>query len=388
MKTLRVGIIGAGFTGQQHAEAIRRIPGTDVVALSDCNAKIAISKCEQLYIKDCYSDYKEMLSQPDIDVIHNCTPNNMHHPINKNIIRSKKHVFCEKPLAVSTQETSELLSLATQTGVAHGVNFNYRQNSMVQEMRQRVNSGDTGRIFMIHGHYLQDWLLYDTDYDWRMDPVIGGPSRAVADIGSHWFDLAQFVTGKRIQSVYANLMTMHPVRKHRSSKNETFSANTGELDEELMNEVKIASEDAAFITMKFEDGTPGLLVVSQVSAGRKNDISINIDSSEYSMEWQQERPDVLFTGHRNKPNQVFCSSPQSLTGDAKRYATLPAGHPVAWHDALRNGINEFYQSIRNNTYSSGTQNYATFKDGHRIVALTEACVESSKRNQWVTVAHL
>lgn len=361
MDLLRVGVIGAGFIGQQHIEAIRRVPGTAVVAIADNDAGVVRSKCEQLGISGGYVDYREMLNIPGIDVIHNCTPNSLHYPLNKEIIRKGRHVYCEKPLATNSKETGELAMLAEKYGVAHGVNFNYRQNSMVQEMHQRVKTGDIGRVLMVHGQYLQDWLLYDTDYDWRMNPSLGGLSCAVADIGSHWFDTAQFVTGKRIEAVYANLMTIHPVRKGNP----------------------IAVDDAALIMVRFEDGSKGAFAVSQVSAGRKNDLRLVVNGSAYSMEWQQESPDRLWLGYRDKPNMTAISSPDALTGDAKRYATLPGGHPVAWHDALRNGISEFYRSIRSKAFKEEKQTYATFREGHYIVRLVEACIESDKRNGWV-----
>lgn len=381
MKSLRVGIIGAGFIGQQHIEAIRRIPGTEVVALADSNVQIARDKSEQLGVLSYYQNYREMLQDPNIDVVHNCTPNSMHFVLNREIIESGKHVYSEKPLAINTAESKELVDLAEKYRVANGVNFNYRQNSMVQEMRQRVLSGKIGRIFMVHGQYLQDWLLYDTDYDWRMDTKIGGPSRAVADIGSHWFDMVQFVTGKKIKSLYASLLTMHPVRKRFNKKGETFSADSGGSFEE----VPITTEDAAFIMMRLEDGTPGSLILSQVSAGRKNDLRLTVNGSTYSMDWEQENPDKLQVGYRNKPNELLYSCAEALTGEAKRYASLPNGHPVAWHDALRNGINEFYASIRCNSYQSENQNYATFQSGHQIMQLIETCIVSNQRNIWMDV---
>jgi Predicted dehydrogenases and related proteins len=385
MDLLRVGVIGAGFIGQQHIEAIRRIPKTEVVAIADNDKRIVENKCEQLGIANGYADYKEMLDNTGIDIIHNCTPNNMHYSLNKDIIRKGKHVYCEKPLAISAYETGELVKLAEEYGVAHGVNFNYRQNSMVQEMHQRVKSGDIGRIFMVHGQYLQDWLLYDTDYDWRMDPLIGGVSRAVADIGSHWFDTVQFVTGKRIAAVFADFTIVHSVRKRSDKKSETFSSAANKNAETCFTEIPVASEDAAFIIVRFEDDSKGTLVISQVSAGRKNDLRLVVDGSSYSMEWQQEIPDRLWLGYRDEPNRTVFSSPKALTGDARRYATLPSGHSVSWHDALRNGIYEFYESIRRKSFKEEEQSYATFQDGHNIVCLVEACLESSKINGWVNL---
>lgn len=381
MRPLRVGIIGAGFIGQQHVEAIRRIPGTEIVAIAENNEQIAKNRANQLGIPRCYSNYLEMLKDPEIDVVHNCTPNNMHFTVNCEIIRSKKHVYSEKPLSISTNDSKELVDLVENNKIANGVNFNYRQSSMVQEMHQRILSGSTGRIFMVYGHYLQDWLLFDTDYDWRIDSEIGGPSRAVADIGSHWFDLVQFVTGQKIKSIFANLMTVHPFRRHLAKKEGTFSSHSYIVSQNL----PVTTEDAAFILIRLEDGTMGSLIVSQVSAGKKNELSLSVCGSEYSMDWRQEDPDKLYIGNRNRPNEIIYSSFDALTGDAKRYASLPSGHPVAWHDALRNGINEFYIAIRNDTYTNSNQNYATFRSGHQIMQLVEGCIQSHRSNIWVEI---
>jgi predicted dehydrogenase len=380
-KTLKIGVIGAGFIGQQHVEAIRRIPGTKVVALADNNLDMLQTKANLLGIQSTYSDYREMLLNPEIDIIHNCTPNYMHYEVNKAIIESGKHVYSEKPLAVNTDESGDLVKIAEKYQVANGVNFNYRHNAVVQEMHQRISAGKAGHPLLVHGQYLQDWLMFDTDFDWRIDPKMGGPSRAIADIGSHWFDTAQFVLNKKIKSVFANLTTIHPKRKHYLKREGTFATGTGELIEEM----KVSSEDVAFIMLRFEDGIPGYLIVSQVSAGHKNDLRLTVDGSAYAMEWQQENADKLWIGHRDEPNQQLICSPGLLSEDAKRYATLPGGHSVAWADAFRNGIQEFYHSVRNDTYRNQEQSYATFLWAHRIMKIVEACLESNQQKSWIDI---
>lgn len=381
MKMLHVGVIGTGFIGKQHIEAIRRIPGTEVAAIADSSSSMGQSAGEQLCIEKVYQDYHDLLNDSTIDIVHNCTPSSLHFEINREIIKSGKHVYCEKPLTIRSQESQVLAELADQMDVATGVNFNYRHNAMVQEMRQRVKNGSIGKPLMVHGQYLQDWLLYETDYDWRMDPKIGGSSRAVADIGSHCFDTAQFVLDRKITSVYAHLITVYPTRKRCEKAGDTFSSKVGRVIEEL----SIHSEDAAFIMVKFEDGTSGLFHLSQVCAGKKNGLELNVSASEASLEWKQETADRLWIGHRDTPNESIYADAKFLTDDARSYATLPAGHAVAWHDALRNAINSFYKSIRNSTYREPSQNYATFRDGIQIMKLVEACLLSNELDQWVQI---
>ena len=368
MKTLRIGIVGAGFAGQQHIEAIRRIPGTEVVALVENDTKNGEDVCSRMGIAHYYQSHQELLANPDIEIVHNCTPNSEHFPINRDVILSGRHIFSEKPLAISTDESAALTALCAEHKVANAVNFNYRQNAMVQVMRQRLHSGEPGRVLTVHGHYLQDWLLFETDCTWRLSPKIGGPSRAVGDIGSHWFDLVQFVTSQKITEIYAKLIIVHPVRRYYQSQQQTFLKDiVGEY-----KDMQIETEDAAFIMFRLADGTPGSLMVSQVCAGRKNDLQINISASQYAMDWAQENPDKLNIGHRDRPNELLFASPTALTGAARRYAPLPSGHPVAWADSLRNGISEFYTSIREGSFGAKEQTFATFQDGHDVMKVVRS----------------
>jgi predicted dehydrogenase len=380
MKTLKIGIIGAGFSGQQHIEAIRRIPGTEVIALVENDTPVGEDVCTRMGIPRYYHNHLELLADPEVEIVHNCTPNSEHYPLNRDVILSGRHIFSEKPLAISTDESAALTALSSEYKVANAVNFNYRQNAMVQVMRQRLQTGEPGRLLTVHGHYLQDWLLFESDCTWRLNPRIGGPSRAVGDIGSHWFDLVQFVTSQKIREIYAQLITVHPVRRYYLNRQETFSQAGGDYQD-----ITVETEDAAFIMFRLEDGTPGGLMVSQVCAGRKNDLQINISASQYAMDWAQENPDKLNIGHRDRPNELLFASPAALTGAARRYAPLPSGHPVAWADSLRNGIAEFYTSIRNGSFQEKAQTYATFQDGHDVMKVVEACLISDQEKRWVTI---
>lgn len=380
MRTLRVGVIGVGFIGKQHIEAIRRIPGTMVAAVADSNGEMAQRVSEQLGIPQYYTDYHDLIDDPEIDIIHNCTPSSLHFPINMDVLRKGKHIYCEKPLTIDTAEAEQLVVAAEAAGVAVGVNLNYRHNAMVQEMHERLVNGSVGRPLIVHGQYLQDWLLYDTDYDWRMDPALGGSSRAVADIGSHCFDTAQFVMDKKIISVFAKLINVYPVRK-RCETDGTFSAGHGKV----LEEVPVPSEDAAFIMVKFEDGTPGLFNITQVCAGKKNGLALTISGSEAAMEWEQERPDRLWIGHREKPNETVYADAKYMTGGAKAYASLPNGHAVGWADAFKNAINAFYTAIREDSYSEANQRYTSFETGCQIMKLVDGCLLSNETQKWVDI---
>lgn len=381
MKKRKVAVIASGFTGQQHIEAIRRIPGNEVVALVDTNAEILAAKASALGVEKTYTDYKQMIEQIQPDVIHNCTPNGLHYEINKYAMERGIHVYCEKPLAITVEQGEELVCIAREKNVAAGVNFNYRNNAMIQEMRERVVNGSVGRIFHVTGQYVQDWMMLDSDYNWRLTANMGGTSRTIADIGSHWFDTTQCAMGKKIVAVHAETLTVHPFRKKPTEEVETFAKAEGDAFEL----VPIHTEDAAFIMVRFEDGTLGNLNLSQVSGGHLNDFRIEISGEKCSMEWQQERCDTLTIGTREFGTQVIRTAPGGLTGNANRYTCLPGGHPDGWADALKNAIREYYASITNGCYAQEGMAYATFADGVYIMKLVDACMQSAKSGQWVTI---
>lgn len=381
MERVRVGIVGLGMMGQQHIDAVRRIPGVEVVALSDSNEKSLLRNAEQLGIEKTYTDYKMMIDNENLQVVHNCTPNAMHFEVSKYAIEKGCHIYCEKPLAVSWDEAEELVRLAEEHHVVNGVNFNYRNNVMVREIRERIVTGDAGRIYLFHGRYLQDWLMYDTDYSWRLNPEINGQSRAVADIGSHWFDLAECVLDSKIVKVYAKLLTVIPKRKKPKEAVETFAEHHNNDYEEI----DISNEDAGTILVQMENGAFGTLILSQVSGGCKNDLAITVDCENYSLRWEQENADKLWIASRKEGTKLVFASPNTVNGEAKRYASLPEGHAVAWKDALYNGIRDFYGAIQNKECARKTKQYAKFGDGAHIINIVNACMESNRKNEWVDV---
>lgn len=387
---IKAAVIGTGFIGPAHIEAIRRLEFVEVVALVQHGEGKARQKADELGVPLAYSDYREMLANPDIQVVHNCTPNVLHFEINKAIIAAGKHVLSEKPLAMSSAQSAELLALAEESGIVHGVNFNYRQYPMMKQLAEMVKQGDLGRIKLVHGSYMQDWLLYETDYNWRLDSKIGGKSRAIADIGSHWCDTVQYVTGKNIAEVFAELWTVLPTRKKPLQSKTTFAAEDGQDtnggSEPAYEEVQVDTEDYGAVLLRFEDGSKGVFTVSQVSAGRKNALTFELDGSEKSAYWMQEEPAKLWIGHRDRSNEVLLADPALFLEEARPSIHHPGGHHEGWPDALKNMMLHFYTFIREGKDPrTDTPQFATFADGHRSMCITDAVLRSHAEQRWVTV---
>lgn len=384
MEKIKVGIIGTGFIGPTHIEAIRRLGFVEVLGIAETSKEAAERKAAKLGIPKAYGNYREMLQDDEIQVVHNCTPNYLHFAINKEIILAGKHVLSEKPLAMSSLESAELLALATEKKVVHGVNFNYRQFPVLKQLETMVKTDKIGKVNLVHGSYLQDWLLYDTDFNWRLAPEIGGRSRAVADIGSHWCDTVQYVTGKKIVEVFADLATVVPVRKKPMSTIATFEAQ--KAVEGSFEEVPINTEDYASVLVRFHDGTKGVFTVSQVSAGRKNRLSFEINGSKSSAHWNQEEPEKLWIGYRDRANEILLADPALFLAEAKSAIHHPGGHNEGWPDALKNMMLNFYSFIREEKNPlTDKANFATFYDGHLSMCITDAILESHERQKWVKV---
>ncbi|GMA64573.1 Gfo/Idh/MocA family protein [Alicyclobacillus fastidiosus] len=322
MPNIKVGVIGTGFIGPAHVEAIRRLGFVEVVAIAGSSLESARRAANHLSIPKAYGDYRDLLQDPEVQVVHNCTPNHLHYSVNLDIIKAGKHVMSEKPLAVSRTQTRTLLEQARQKGIVHGVCFNYRQYPMVQHLKSLVLSRALGDVRLIRGNYLQDWLSSAIDYNWRIDPKLGGPVRAVGDIGSHWMDTVQYITGQRITEVYADLVTVLPVRKKRKTKSDTFSHGS-KVQEDEYEDIHIASEDYGTILFRFSGGATGVVTVSQITPGRKNHLLCEIDCSESSALWNQEQSEQLWIGHRNKPNEMVMADPALLSEQAQPFLHYP-----------------------------------------------------------------
>lgn len=383
MTTVKIGIIGIGFIGPAHIEAVRRLGFVEVIAIAGTSIEKAKNKAEELSIPLFYGDYREMLQNPDIQVVHNCTPNNVHFQINKDIIAAGKHVLSEKPLALDSKETAELVQLANESGIVHGVNFNYRQFPILNQLSSQIERGDYGKVNLIHGSYLQDWLQYETDYSWRLDSAIGGKTRAIADIGSHWCDTVQYATGKTISEVLADLTTVYPTRKKSQGTTETFASSD---NEEEYEEISIDTEDFASVLIRFTDGSKGVFTVSQVSAGRKNMLSFEVNGSKQSAFWNQEEPEKLWIGHRDRANEVLLADPELFTKEARSSIHHPGGHNEGWPDSVKNMMLNFYSFIRDEKdLKHDIPGFATFEDGHRSMCIVDAIWDSHLKEGWVKV---
>lgn len=380
MRQIKAGIIGTGFIGAAHIEALRRLGFVKIEAIVEENEELARKKAEELNVEKYYCNYKELLNDKEIEVVHNCTPNFLHFEINKEALKAGKNVISEKPLSLTYAEAKELTELSKKYNVYNAVNFNYRQYPIVQEMRNNIKEGKLGNINIIFGHYLQDWLLYDTDYNWRIDSEKGGKSRAVADIGSHWCDLAQYVSGLKVEEVFANIKVVYPVRKKPKNRVETFTNKMERVVD--YEEINVDTEDCATILLRFENGAVGNLIVSQVSAGHKNDLFIEVNGSNKSMSWYQEKANELFVGYRDKANEILLKDPALMSKDSLSYSYLPGGHIEGWSEGMKNMFRNFYTCVLQRGNATD-YSFATFEDGMEEMKIVEAILESSKQQKWI-----
>lgn len=380
MKRVKAGIVGAGFMGMVHAEALRRLGNVDILAVANPEIGIAKDFAEQNNIQSFTADYRDLIENPDIDVIHNCTPNFLHYGINKEVILAGKHIVSEKPLTLSAAEAEELVQLVESRKVIGAVNHIYRFFPLVQQMRAMVKERGIGDLYQVRGSYLQDWLLHDTDYNWRIEPAIGGKSRALADIGTHWCDLVEHITGKRIARVFANLQTLIPKRKKPAVSGRTFEQTNGAGGYE---EVEVRTEDCASVLFYLDDGTLGSFSVSQLSAGRKNCLTVEIDGSKQSLSWNQEKPNKLLIGNRDVPNQELLRDASLTDGPTHPFISYPGGHNEGYADAQKNALSHIYAAIRGEVTSDYL--FATFRDAWHQMQLVEGMLASDKSQQWVKI---
>ncbi|MBO8136268.1 Gfo/Idh/MocA family protein [Dickeya fangzhongdai] len=381
---INVGIIGSGFIGPAHIEAIRRLGFVNVVALCDSTLELAQEKARQLAIPHAYGDVDALLNHPGLEVVHNCTPNYLHAAINRQAMLAGKHIFSEKPLCMTSEEARELVALAQEKGIVHGVSFVYRHFAMVQQAASMIRQETLGRLFAVHGGYLQDWMLYETDYNWRVDAAKGGLSRTVADIGSHWCDTIQFVTGRKIVEVMADLSTVYPTRKASRHAAATFGGPDAAAAE--YEDKPVTTEDFAAILLRFDDGSRGSLTVSQVSAGRKNRLHFEVNGGRASLAWDQELPQNLWIGQRDRPNQLLCDDPGLMNADVSSQAHFPGGHIEGWPDAFKNMMLRFYTYLRDGKQPQVDPcDFATFHDGATIMYIIDAIVRSHQEQRWIAI---
>ncbi|HVG39230.1 MAG TPA: Gfo/Idh/MocA family oxidoreductase [Pyrinomonadaceae bacterium] len=382
---LRAGLIGAGFIGPLHMEAVRRLGYVEIAALAETNMDLARRKADQLNIPKAYAGHEELLADPDIDVVHTCTPNFLHYPVVMDALKAGKHVICDKPLALTAREAREMRDAARAAGVVNAVVYNYRFNPMVQQARAMIAGGEVGDVRFVHGHYLQDWLFYETDFTWRLEADKGGDAGAIGDIGSHWCDTAQFMTGLKIERVFADLTTAIPVRKKPLAGREAFAS--GASDEQF-EDFHVSSEDLGTVLLRFENGARGVFSVGQVCAGHKNDQRVEVNGSKASLGWVQEEPNKLWVGYRDRHNLAMTRDPGLLGEAARPYVNLPGGHPEGWSEAFKNLMSNFYSFIagkKDPVKEADGINFPTFEDGYHSCCVIEAIIKSHREGGWVDV---
>ena len=381
MNAIKTAIFSTGFMGRVHLEALRRTEFVDAVAVAGRTIEAARRLGAGFSVPTFTADYREILRDPSIDAVHVCTPNALHFSMARDTLLAGKHVMCEKPLAITVPEAQELTTLAVRQGVRNAICHNIRFYPMVQQMRSMRESGELGEILVVQGTYFQDWLLYDTDWNWRVDAQAAGTSRVMADVGSHWFDLAEHITGLRVTSLCSDLQTFHQTRKKPKQAVETFANKL--LGPQDYLETPVDTEDFGAVLFRMGPRARGSATVSQVSAGRKNRLVIEICGTKSSVAWDQERPDELWVGHRENANQIFVKDPSLLESRARAFADLPGGHSEGYDDTFKQIFRRFYASIR---APDEKPDYPQFADGLRQLNILDAALKSNQTRGWVDVA--
>ena len=366
--------------GRVHVEAVRRLGFVDVSAVVGTRDDKARALAQAFGIGRAETDVRQILDDRSIDAVHICTPNAQHAPITSAALSAGKHVICEKPLAITVAEAEGLVRLAAQSGRRNCTCHNLRFYPLVQQMRSMVESGKLGEILIAQGTYSQDWLLHDTDWNWRVDAKAAGPLRAMGDIGSHWCDMVEHVTGLRINSLSADLETFHKIRKRPASQDETFAGRTsGSRD---LVDTPVATEDFGAVMFHLGRRARGAFTVSQMSAGRKNRLSLEIYGTLASVAWDQERPNELWIGRRDEPNGILLKDPVLLDSGVRDYAGLPGGHTEGYHDTFKQVFQRFYRSILE---PDAPIDYPQFTDGLRQMRVLDAIKASHDQRGWVEI---
>jgi predicted dehydrogenase len=381
MTKIKVGVVGTGFIGPAHIEALRRLPNVEVAALCEVTQELAEQKAAQLGIERAYT-FDELLKQDDIQVVHVCTPNFLHYSQSKAVLEAGKHCVCEKPLAKDLHEAEELVELAAKTGLVNAVHFNLRYYPLARQMKVMREKGELGDVYNIIGSYLQDWLFYETDYNWRLEPDKSGDSRAIADIGSHLMDIIEYITGLKTTAVLADFNTVHKTRKKPLKPVETYSGKM--LQPEDYADVPINTEDHANVLLRFDNGNRGVITVSQVSAGRKNQLKLEISGSKKTFAFNSEAPNELWIGNRDGYNEVLMRDPSLVHPEARSVISFPGGHNEGFPDTSKQLFKEVYAAVEAGKMPENPA-FPTFADGYRELLICERILESSRKEAWVEI---
>jgi predicted dehydrogenase len=380
MARIKTAIIGTGFMGRVHSEGIRRLGNVEVALVAGRNADSASAFAKSIGVDNSTGNWKDICKDPSIQACHVLTPNAVHAEMSLALLDAGKAVLCEKPLTTSVKDAEKMLKLAEKKKLAHAVCHNLRFYPVVQHVRQYIAAGELGDVLHVQGTYSQDWLLYDTDFNWRIEAKDNGALRAVGDIGSHWMDTIQHLTGLKITGLCADLATFHKTRKRPKVAIQTFAGK--KLKPADYEEVPIKTEDYGAVLLQLGDRARGAYTVSQVAAGNKNRFAFEIYGTKSSVAWNQERPDELWIGHRNEPNRILLKDPSLLLGAAASYADLPGGHSEGYDDCHKQLYRRFYAKVAD---PNAPVEYPTFADGLWGMKLLEKIIESNKKKSWVKV---
>ena len=370
-KRINAGIIGMGFIGNLHLQGLRMLENVTIKSVATGSRQKADLIRDKYDVKKVTDDWRELIDDPEIQVIHNCTPNHLHDEINIAAIKAGKHIYSEKPLSLTAGEGYKIWKMAEAAGIAHGINYHYRMNAAVQEIKNRIQKGELGKPLFVSGCYLQESVAKRTDYTKRQIPETS-PARAVLDIGTHWADTASVLLGQPVKKVHANMITHYPVRT---------DPLTGEM-------IFIHSDDTTSVQVEFADGTYGQALFSKCMIGHKNDLRVTVSGEKHEYAWEQQQDDRFFIGNRAKGNETVYMNRAYCCPETVPYITLPTGHVMGWREALVNAMNAFYESVRTGSYRVKKKDYATFEDGWRGNCFVEACIQSSKEKRWVSMEEI
>lgn len=371
MDKIRTAVIGTGFVGVAHIEALRRLGNIEVVAICDTND--IKNKAKELFIDLSFSDYKKMLDEVKLDFVHVCTPNNTHYAISKYAMNKNVNVVLEKPMAFNSDEAKELYILSKEKNLICGVNYHNRLYPACAYIKDIISKDELGDIISINGMYVQDWLLYETDYSWRLNSDESGSTRTVADIGSHWVDLIEYMSGLEIVSVLAEFKTVYPTRKKAIGNVETFSTAKAKKYEDI----SIDTEDIVSLMFRLSNGAIGNALFSQMCAGKKNKIEVLISGTKSSVEWSLDKHSDVILGHRDKPSEIITKD-HLLMSSVSNMFDYPSGHTEGYPDAFKQVFKDIYNCVKN-------PSYASFYDGYRQMIINEKIFESAKTNSWIDI---